>query len=60
MDPTKFSELRNAVLAKPGAAARLIALRSATLEEIRVYELRRDEAPSLVESEAGVVKGHDA
>jgi hypothetical protein len=34
MARTKFSELRNAVMAKPGATKRLAALRVETLEEI--------------------------
>ena len=32
-------ELRDAVVAKPGAAERLAGLRAETLEEIRLYEL---------------------
>jgi DNA-binding XRE family transcriptional regulator len=44
MGPTKFSELRDTVVAKPGAAERLADLRAETLEEIRLYELRHREA----------------
>ncbi len=46
MARTKFSELRDDVVARPGADARLAALRVDTLEEIRLYELRHDEAIS--------------
>jgi len=49
MARTKFSELRDAVVAKPGATERLAALRVETLEEIRLYELRHGEAISQVE-----------
>lgn len=42
----KFSELRDQVLARPGAAERLERARAATLEEIRLYELRHAEAVS--------------
>lgn len=38
MTRTKFSELRAAVVAKPGAAERLAVLRNETIEEIRLYE----------------------
>ena len=40
MARTKFSELRNTVVAKPGASERLADLRADTLEEIQLYELR--------------------
>ena len=49
MARTKFSELHDAVVAKPGATERLAALRVETLEEIRLYELRHGEAVSRVE-----------
>ena len=49
MARTKFSELRDAVVAKPGVTERLAALRVETLEEIRLYELRHGEAISQVE-----------
>ena len=49
MARTKFSELRDAVVAKPGAAERLAGLRAETLEEIRLYELRHGEAISQAE-----------
>ncbi len=39
MARTKFSRLRDAVVAKPEAAERLAARRVGTLEEIRLYEL---------------------
>lgn len=45
----KFSELREQVLERPGAPERLAQLRQETLEEIRLYELRRSEAISQVE-----------
>ena len=45
----KFSELRDQVLARPGAAERLERARAATLGEIRLYELRHAEAVSQVE-----------
>jgi DNA-binding Xre family transcriptional regulator len=45
----KFSELRDQVLARPGAADRLEHARAATLEEIRLYELRHTEAVSQAE-----------
>ncbi|MGE3328073.1 MAG: helix-turn-helix domain-containing protein [Acidimicrobiia bacterium] len=44
MARTKSSELRDTVVAKPGAAEHLARLRAATLEEIRLYELRLAEA----------------
>ena len=46
---TKWSELRDEVLAKPGAKERLGQKRAETLEEIRLFELRRAEAVSQVE-----------
>jgi hypothetical protein len=49
MARTKFSELRDDVVAKPGAPDRLGALRAETLEEIRLYELRHGEAISQAE-----------
>ena len=49
MARTKFSELRDQVDAKPGAAERMAALRADTLEEIRLYELRHGEAISQAE-----------
>ncbi len=45
----KFSELRDQVIARPGAAERLQRARAATLEEIRLYELRHAEAVSQAE-----------
>jgi DNA-binding Xre family transcriptional regulator len=49
MARTKFSALRNQVEARPGAAERLAQLRTETLEEIRLYELRHAEAMSQAE-----------
>ena len=49
MARTKFSNLSDSVVAKPGATERLAALRVETLEEIRLYELRHGEAISQVE-----------
>lgn len=46
---TKFSELRERLGAKPGVTEMLAAAREATLEEIRLYELRHREAVSQVE-----------
>jgi hypothetical protein len=46
MARTKFSELRDAVVAKPGASGRLAGRRVETLDEIRLYELRHGEAIS--------------
>jgi len=46
MTRTKFSKLREEVLARPGAAERIARARAETLEEIRLYELRRREAVS--------------
>ena len=45
----KFSELRDQVVARPGASDRLARARAATLEEIRLFELRHAEAVSQVE-----------
>jgi len=44
MPRTKFTQLRVAVVTKPGAGDRLATLRADTLEEIRLYELRHGEA----------------
>lgn len=49
MPRTKFSDLRKDVEARPGAVERLAAKRAETLEEIRLYELRHNEAVSQVE-----------
>ena len=49
MARTKFSELRDSAVAKPGASERLAGLRAETLEEIRLYELRRAAAVSQAE-----------
>jgi transcriptional regulator with XRE-family HTH domain len=49
MGRTTFSELREQVDERPGAAERLAGLRSETLEEIRLYELRHAEAVSQAE-----------
>jgi DNA-binding XRE family transcriptional regulator len=49
MARTRFSELRDTVVAKPGAVERLAGLRAETLEEIRLYELRHGEAISQAE-----------
>lgn len=49
MAQTKFSELRDTVVAKRGAPERLAGLRADTLEEIRLYELRHGEAISQAE-----------
>ena len=46
---TKFSELRDEVLGRPGVADRLAEARVATLEEIRLFELRHNEAVSQAE-----------
>jgi hypothetical protein len=48
MARSKFSELREEVLTRPGAAERIAAARAETLEEIRLYELRHREAVSQV------------
>jgi len=49
MARTKFSELRDEVVARPGATDRLAALRGETLDEIHLYELRHAEAVSQAE-----------
>lgn len=49
MARTKFSELRDVVVAKPGAAERLAGLRAETLAEIRLHELRHVVAISQTE-----------
>jgi DNA-binding transcriptional regulator YiaG len=49
MARTKFSELRKAVEARPGARERLAAKRAETLEEMGLYELRHAEAVSQAE-----------
>ena len=49
MARTKFSELSEAVEARPGARERLAAKRAETLEEVRLYELRHAEAVSQAE-----------
>jgi hypothetical protein len=50
MAQTKFSELREAVEARPGARERLAAKRAETSEELRLYELRHAEALSRAET----------
>ena len=49
MARTRFSELRDDVVAMPGGSERLADLRAETLEEIRLYELRHGEAISQAE-----------
>ena len=49
MPRTKFSELRNQLMAEPGAAEKLADARRETLEEIRLFELRHGEAISQAE-----------
>ncbi len=49
MARTKFSELRDQVVARPGATDRLAELRRDTIQEIRLYELRHEEAISQAE-----------
>ena len=49
MARTKFSELRDEVVARPGATDRLAALRAETLDESHLYELRHAEAVSQAE-----------
>lgn len=49
MARTKFSELRDGVVSRPGASERLAGLRTETLEEIRLYQLRHGEAISQAE-----------
>lgn len=46
MARTKFTKLREEVVARPGATERLTQARAGTLEEIRLYELRHREAVS--------------
>jgi DNA-binding XRE family transcriptional regulator len=46
MARTKFTKLREEVLARPGATERVARARAETLEEIRLYELRHREAVS--------------
>ncbi len=46
MPRTKFSDLREQVLAEPGAQQRLSELRAETLEEVRLFELRHARAVS--------------
>ena len=46
MARTKFAQLRDDVLVRPGAADRLAKARAETLEEIRLYELRHRAAVS--------------
>jgi hypothetical protein len=45
MARTRFSELRDAVVATPGAPERLAARRADTLEEIRLFDLRHRNPP---------------
>lgn len=49
MARTKFSELRNELLSKPGVAEKLAVARLETNEEIRLYALRHSEAVSQAE-----------
>ena len=49
MARTKFSTLRDDVVAKEGASGRIATLRAETLEEIRLFELRHREAVSQAE-----------
>lgn len=49
MARTNFSDLRTEVLNRPGAAERLAAQRAETMDEIRLYELRRSQAVSQAE-----------
>lgn len=46
MARTKFTKLREEVLARPGATERVAQARAETLEEIRLYELRHRDAIS--------------
>jgi DNA-binding XRE family transcriptional regulator len=46
MARTKFTKLREEVLARPGATERVAQARAESLEEIRLYELRHREAVS--------------
>lgn len=45
----KFAELRDEVVARPGARERLAEKRAETLDEMRLYELRHSEAVSQIE-----------
>ena len=49
MPRTKFSELRQQLMAEPGSAEKLAGARRETLEEIRLFELRHGEAISQAE-----------
>jgi len=49
MARTKFSELRDTVVARLGSVERLAGLRADSLGEIRLYELRHGEAISQAE-----------
>ena len=49
MPRTKFSELRDRLLAEPGAVEKHAGARRETLEEIRLFELRHGEAISQAE-----------
>lgn len=49
MPRTKFSELRDQLMAEPGAAEKLAVARGETLAEIRLFELRHGEAISQAE-----------
>ena len=49
MPRTKFSELRDQLMAEPGAVEKLAGARRETLEEIRLFELRHGEAISQAE-----------
>ena len=49
MARTKFSELRDQVLAQSGARERLATKRAETLEEIHLFELRHAQAVSQAE-----------
>ncbi|MCJ7438562.1 MAG: helix-turn-helix domain-containing protein [Acidimicrobiia bacterium] len=46
MARTKFTKLREEVLARPGATERVAQARAETLEEVRLYELRHRDAIS--------------
>ena len=49
MPRTKFSELRDQLIAEPGATEKLADARRETLDEIRIFELRHGEAISQAE-----------
>jgi DNA-binding XRE family transcriptional regulator len=49
MPRTKFSELRDQLMAEPGVVEKLADARRETLEEIRLFELRHGEAISQAE-----------